>query len=192
MLKQKIKIERERLHKAYAEHWNTSGFFLKQGRADIKGSYYMFLASLSYSAFALEAFLNHIGKGTFECWEDMDRLSPKGKLNAICEKLSVQQDYSSLPWQVVPELIGFRNKSVHAKSQSLKSSKIVTEQDGYENLMHEFLVSDWMEFVTESNASKVRLNLEKIMQSIHEVSTYREDSLFSPGIQSSSATLHNE
>jgi len=191
MNKSKVKIEKSRNHKAFAEHWNASGFFLKQGKSDVNGSHYMFLASLSFSAFTLEAFLNHIGEATFNSWVDMDKLSPRAKLNVICEKLIIKQDYSSLPWQVIPELIGFRNKSVHAKSQKLESSVIAKLVD-YESLMHDFLVADWMEFATESTASKVRTNLEKILVTIHDASDLKEASLFSTGIQSASAILLNK
>ena len=37
-------------------------------------------------------------------------LTTKGKLDLIAERLGIAVDYGSMPWQIVPEIVGVRNK----------------------------------------------------------------------------------
>ena len=61
-----------------------------------------------YTAFTLEAALNHIGSKLFKCWADLNRLNPHAKLNLLAERLGVSLDYDKLPWQVLRVIFGFR------------------------------------------------------------------------------------
>ena len=112
----KIKIAKERKLITYADHWHTSNVLLKQGIEDPKGRYHLFLSSTVFTVFALEAFFNHVGEKLFSSWQDLEKLSPRGKLNVICEKLNIEIDYGLAPWRIVPELVGIRNKIVHGKT----------------------------------------------------------------------------
>ena len=122
----------------YAEHWHSSKTFLQLGIENAKGSYHQFLGSIVFTAFALEAFLNHVGETLFSSWPDLEKLTPKGKINVIAEKLLIDVHYGTAPWQVVPEIFGFRNKVAHGKNELLKDERMLSV-DSYDELMDEIL-----------------------------------------------------
>jgi hypothetical protein len=188
-----VHISKERQLITYSDFWSTSRSLLESGKSDERGSYYQFLASLVFSAFAFEAFLNHIGEHLFSSWPELERrLSHRAKLALIGERLNVPIDYGRLPWQIIPKLFGFRDKVAHGKNEMLRLEKVVPHDDRYEELMHEFMFADWQKFATEQNASDVRKHLEEIMANLHKVANIESEFLFSHGSQFGSARLIQE
>ncbi len=188
-----IHVSKERQLITYSDFWRTSKFLLENGQSDERGSYYQFLASLVFSAFTFEAFLNHIGEHLFSSWPELERkLSHRAKLALIAEKLDFKVDYAGLPWQVIPQLFGFRDKVAHGKNEMLRLEKVVPHDDRYEELMHEFMFADWQKFATEQNAISVRKQLEEIMTDIHRMANIPNELLFGHGSQHGSARLIQE
>ncbi len=185
-----IHITKERQLITYSDFWNTSKFLLENGQSKESGSYYQFLGSLIFSAFAFEAFLNHIGEYLFTSWPRLERqLSHHAKLALIAEKLDFNVDYGTMPWQIIPQLFGFRNKVAHGKNEMLRLEKIVPHDDRYKELMHEFMFADWQNFVTQENAINVRKRLEEIITSIHKKTNIPNEVVFSHGSQLGSGRL---
>lgn len=184
-----VRISKKRQIITYCDFWNTSRFLLENGKRDERGSYYQFLGSLVFSAFAFEAFLNHIGEHLYSSWPELERkLSHRAKLALIAERLDFTVSYGRQPWQTIPKLFGFRDKVAHGKNEMLRLEKVVPH-DHYEELMHEFMFADWQKFASVRNASDVRKHLEQIMAKIHDLADIEGDVLFSSGSQSGSATL---
>lgn len=184
-----VRISKERQVITYCDFWKTSRFLLENGERDAQGSYYQFLGSLVFSAFAFEAFLNHIGEHLFSSWPELERkLSHRAKLALIAERLNFTVNHDRQPWQTIPKLFGFRDKVAHGKSEMLRLEKVVPH-DHYEELMHEFMFTDWQKFANQRNASDVRKHLEEIMAKIHDLADIEGDVLFSSGPQFGSATL---
>jgi len=77
--KQKVAVKTEREIIAYSHMWHTSDCLLRRGQEQKAASFHQFMASLVFTAFTLEAYLNHIGSRLFQCWNDMERLGPNEK-----------------------------------------------------------------------------------------------------------------
>jgi hypothetical protein len=168
IMRSNIQVSTERQLITYVDFWDASRFFLENGQKNERGSYYQFVGSLVFSAFTFEAFLNHIGAHLFSSWSEQERtLSHRAKLALISEKLDFEIDYGRLPWQIISKLFGFRDKIAHGKNEVLRLEKVVPNDDSYEELLHQFLFSDWQKFATNQNASTVRAQLEEIMLLIH-------------------------
>lgn len=183
-----VRISKERQIITYCDFWNTSRFLLENGEREPRGSYCQFLSSLVFSAFAFEAFLNHIGEHLFSSWPELERkLSHRAKLALIAERLDFTVSYSRQPWQTIPKLFGFRDKVAHGKNEMLRLEKIVPH-DRYEKLMHEFMFAEWQEFANAHNASDVRKHLEESMTKIHGLAGIEGDILFSSGPQTGLVT----
>jgi hypothetical protein len=183
-----IHVTKERQLITYSDFWNSSRVLLENGQRNKLGSYYQFLASLVFSAFTFEAFLNHIGEYLFTSWPELERkLSHRAKLALISEKLDLNIDYGKLPWQIIPKLFGFRDKVAHGKNEMLRLEKIVPHDDRYEELMHEFMFAEWQKFATEQNAVDVRKQLEVIMTDIYRKTNIPDEFLFDNGSQMGSA-----
>src|SRR6187431_966183 len=162
-----IRIEKERKVITYSDLWATSEFLLESGSDNETGSYYMFLSSLMFKAFSLEAFLNHIGEHLFDVWGELEKsLSPNSKLCLICEKLDITVNYGKMPWQIVPEIIGFRNKLAHGKSSLLREQKLVPVTEEYQSILRKFLLADWQEYANEKNALRAQKQLNSLFEII--------------------------
>ena len=126
----------------------------------------------------------------YTSWPELERsLSSRAKLALIAGKLNFVVNYGEFPWQIIPELIGFRNKIAHSKNEMLRLEKIVPHDDYYEELLHEFMFADWQKFASEENAIRARTQLEEIITHVHELAKIPNELVFSHGSQLGSATL---
>lgn len=170
--KQRASVEKVREVITYAEMWHTSGCLLERGQEQVRASTHQFRASLVFTAFTLEAYLNHVGVKLFACWDDLERLGPKEKLNLIAEHLEVSINYAARPWQVMKELFSFRNAIAHGKSRTLKPPIKVVPADDEEPMEQWIARTEWEQFCTEKNAVKARADVEKIVKLIYEAAKF--------------------
>lgn len=190
--KRKVAVSKEREVKTYAEMWHTSHCLLQKGLDDPKGSFHQFMASLVFTAFTLEAYLNHIGPKVFKCWDDLERLAPRKKLNVIAERLQVDINYGKRHWQVMKNLFGFRNDIAHGKSEDVKSSKVVPLDKYSDRSLGEYVRTKWEKYSTRENAIKAREDVEKIVHTLYEAGHFKDDYPFVKGNQLHGATVIDE
>jgi hypothetical protein len=194
MEKQKIKVSKSRQLNTYAETWHASHVMIYKAEKDEEGSYYQLMASLVFTAFTLEAYLNHIGKRIFICWDDLEQLSPQKKINIIAEKLRVEKDDGKRPFQTVKKLFKFRNDVAHGKDVFLESDEeIWITNSRLGEYMLKCLKAEWEGYCTSDNAKRAREDVESIIQKFHEASNINDDNLFFLGMSTGHATLiHKE
>lgn len=183
----KVKVEKERDVYTYAELWHTSYCLLNKGKDDAHGSFHMVMASIVFTAFTLEASLNHVGSKLFSCWDDLESLSPKKKLNIITERLNVKINYGIRPWQVMKDLFGFRNDIAHGKSIKIKTSEILPLEKYPDDIV--FIQTRWEKYCTKKNAERAREDVEHIVKTIHKASGIRNEYPFVCGFQVGGATV---
>lgn len=184
----KVRVSKELELITYSQHWHTANCLLDRARSEKKGSYHQYLASITFVAFTLEAFLNHIGEDAFSSWIDLEKLNVRGKINIISEKLDIDVNYGSMPWQIVPELVAFRNKVAHGKNELLFED-VVVSQSKYDDHLNIALKSNWQESATQSGAERFIKHVEALCTEIWLASGNDKITLFSHGIQSGSAKL---
>ena len=193
MSKRKVIVTKERNVTTYAEMWHTSHCLLLKGQEELRMSVHQFRASLVFSAFTLEAYLNHIGAKIFSCWEDLEGLSPKKKLNVIAERLNVEIDYGMRPWQILIDLFDFRNDIAHGKSVKVKSEKILPLEKHPDDDFNELLErTRWEKYCTEKNAVRAREDVEAIVKIMHKAAGFENDFPFVSGFQVGGATVVDE
>jgi hypothetical protein len=165
MDKRKVRVEKTRQVNTYKIMWQASYWTLDQAKKEVGGSFYQIMASLIFTSFTLEAYLNHIGKITFECWDDLERLSPYAKINVISEKLKVIKDNSKRPFQTIKILFDFRKDVAHGKTRTLSDKNVfpITDEK-LELYMRESLEPKWSRYCTLANAEQARTDVEKIMK----------------------------
>lgn len=168
MGKRKVKISRERQVNTYAHLRHASNVMLKKVEKDQEGGFYLVMASLIFTAFAAEAWLNHIGSWIFKCWGDFERLPPLSKLNIVAEKLNIDIDKGIRPYRTLCELFKFRNTLAHGKSVFLKSDEIRLGAEPFDDCKDERLQTGWEEYCTQDNATSAMKDTEIIIKKIHE------------------------
>ncbi len=190
MAKRKLKVVKTRQVNTYYEMWRVSYWTLHRAEEEFKGSFFQIIASLIFTAFALEAYLNHVGKSIFECWDDLERLSPSAKINVIAEKLEVKKDDSIRPFQTVKKLFEFRNDVAHGKTILLKNEEQISITDSnMDKYMHKMLEPEWEKYSTLDNAKRARDDVEEIIKIFHNLASIKGDVLYFGGGATGHATL---
>lgn len=180
-----VEVIKEREVKTYTELWHTSWCLLEQGREQERGCAHQFRASIVFTAFTMEAYLNHIGPQIFKCWDSIENLPPTKKLNIIAEKLNVQVDYGKHPWQVMKNLFSFRNTIAHGKSKMIKEEYCVSADD-YNSEPLGLIKTGWEKKCTCQYAAKTRKDVENIIEKLHNAAGLADP--FRHGGQSTSAS----
>lgn len=192
--KQNVSVVTTREVIGYAAMWHTSKCLLERGQEEVKASYHQFMASLVFTAFTIEAYLNHAGQAIFACWGDLERLGPEEKLNVISERLALSVDYGAKPWQIMNKIFKFRNAIVHGKSKTLKAVDL-KRLDTYDTEGFKadwFKRTDWESFCTERNSLEARRDVEAIIMQLNAAAMQAGFDVGHPfvmGHQSRQATL---
>ena len=80
------------------------------------------MSSMMSAAFAVEAYLNHLGQDKFgkKEWEKIERgMSPESKLRVFAKLIDYNLDFSRRPCQTFAEIFNYRNLIAHARTESL-------------------------------------------------------------------------
>jgi hypothetical protein len=152
------------------------------------------MASLVFTAFTLEAYLNHIGSKLYKCWGDLERpLGPRQKLNLVAERLGIPIHYGERPWEVMRQLFGFRNDIAHGKSVVLEESKVVPLNEFSDEQAFEFIKTKWEKYCRKENAIRAREDVQNIVETIHNAANFEDNPYpFIGGMQSGSATVSDK
>lgn len=191
MKKRKLKVPKRRQVNMYAELRHASHVLMHQAIKDQSGSFYQVMGSLIFTAFMVEAYLNHVGPHVFKCWCDLERLSPLSKLNLIVERLGIEKDDGKRPYQTLIGLFRFRNTLAHGKSVHLKSEEVRFFDESSVNDEHEFLRTDWEDYCSEVNAKRALEDAETIVRQIEELTGTGEHDPFPffTGLHETSSSL---
>jgi hypothetical protein len=117
-----LKMRRE--VRTYAEVWHASWSMLRIAEEHGKGQKWLLMASVVFTAFAFEAYLNHIGPRVDPAWADRKHgfLPVRKKFDRLSATLGVAwaKGWKAEPLLTVSAVIAFRNAMAHAKSEMLK------------------------------------------------------------------------
>jgi len=98
---------------------------LEQARQTETGQFYNLMTSMLCCAFALEAFLNHVGMETIDCWSILKKkLSPGEKLDFITNSIKYEPEFGVRPFQSFREIFRFRNELVHAETLYIQKETV--------------------------------------------------------------------
>lgn len=190
--KRAARVTKRRDVRPHGEFWHSSRVLLKQGQEQPRGSVHQFRASLVFTAFALEAYLNWLGHSQVKNWRYLERLKPREKLEVVAGQFGIKVDYGKRPWSTVIELFGFRNDIAHGKPKTLNEATTEPVDEHLDRKLGVFLETPWESFCTEANAIRAREDVEAIAEQLHAAATFETVESTDPffmGFQSHGATL---
>jgi hypothetical protein len=190
MSKEVVTVSRERDIRIHAELWLTSKCLLERGQEQKKGSFHQFMASLVFTAFTLEAYLNWLGDSLFPHWSYLERLKPEEKLEVISDQLRVSVDNHSRPWQTVKKLFQFRNYIAHGKPENVSTRTVELIDEHLDDKLGEYARTkkDWESFCTREHAEQAIEDVEQIAKTLHAAANLKDGlEPFSLGFQSTKA-----
>ena len=186
-----VTVTRERDLRIHASLWHTSRCLLERGQEQEKASFHQFMASLVFTAFTLEAYLNWLGDKLFAHWGYLERLSPKEKLAVISDQLNVAVDNGQRPWQTVKPLFGFRNDIAHGKPEAIATKTVEPINDRLDEKMGQIARTDWENYCTQENAERAREDVAQILEQFHTAADLTDGlGPFQQGFQAHTAIYH--
>ena len=186
----KVRVSKEGQVNTYALMWNASWSFLKTAEQEVEGSYYQIMASLIFTAFTMEAYLNHLGKQLLQCWNEIEiSLSPSKKLRLLAEKIGIEIHERKRPFQTVFNIFKFRNWFAHGKTVYFKSEKdfyvLNKKLNKYKYHPPE---TKWMKYCRLQNALNAQEDVEKIIRLFQDKSGIKDHLLFDFGTWGGTST----
>jgi len=136
------------------------------------GQLYTTAAALVFSAFTLEAYLNHLGKLRNKEWGEIERKYSKFekyKLFASAAGINFNS-FHARPYSTLKELFEFRDRMAHGKT--------TTEDVNLSVNMVDYLIpqlnseSDWQAFATLEKAQIAIKDVEALVKELHSACGY--------------------
>jgi hypothetical protein len=101
----------------YAHLHGASYSLLLTAKETPTGSFHCLTASALFSAFTVEAHMNHVGEAQLAYWSIVEpKLSWRQKLELVAQHLGITIDWGKEPYQTVARLFKFRDRLAHGKS----------------------------------------------------------------------------
>ena len=183
------RIEAERTVFTFAYLSAAGDHALGDGKDRPEGSFFEWMAAAVFSAFSLEAYLNHLGPQRFQCWDGLERLSVEAKLSLILESLGKGADFSCRPFQTVKTLLQLRNQLAHGKTERVEEKTIQALFPGERPL---YPATKWESLCTQENAERFREDSKAVITQIDEWTGRANPFLFSLGEGSSTTSAQVE
>jgi hypothetical protein len=189
----KALVSKQRTIHTYSELWHASQCVLEAGIQEPRGSSWQFLSSTVLTAFAFEAYLNHVGPTVFSCWEQLERLPPWSKFELLCESLSVSfpDGPGKRPLQSVIKLLEFRNTMAHGRSRQIKAKPELRDvNDKLDQYLGQRPLAEWERLIqTADFAKQVRDDVKAVLTILHAARPDPKEGLFVFGMGTHHASL---
>lgn len=147
-------------------------YMLELAENSKKGQLYTTVSALVFSAFTLEAYLNHLGKLRNKEWNEIERKYSKfDKYKLFASAVGINFDsFRSRPYSTLKELFEFRDRMAHGKTT-------IENVDISVNMNNNFIPqlnaeNDWQAFATLENARIAIEDVEILVKEMHSANGY--------------------
>lgn len=163
---EKVKLYGTKEVRAAAYNRMTARSFLNLAEKSKEGQFYTSQASLLFSAFTHEAFLNTLGTKIISFWKELEYLKPTQKLTIIAETLQFSPDFSQRPYQTLKALFDFRNAMAHGRDEEIHLDGVTVPRSDSSTGYTEAVTAVWVAFCTVENAKRAYEDIEKIARDL--------------------------
>lgn len=180
VMRRKVNIKSSSTVLTYSYMRGASWNALEYAKKSIEGQFYNAMTSMAFSAFCIEAYLNHIGQEKITYWQTIERgLSPREKLEVLSNILGISVDYSKRPYQTFLEIFRFRDAIAHGKTERLSIETIerLSEQE-----RPSIPQTRWQKLCTLETATRYFEDTEQIVKELHERAGYESNPFLTLGL----------
>ena len=175
-MKNKIIVKAETTSFAYVTLYNAAFYSLQAAKDSVDGRFFNCLTAMVFSAFSLEAYLNHLGTSEFPNWVKIERSkSPKQKLELLTEKIAFSSDFSKPPFETFDKIFKFRKQIAHGKTERVRVEEVQDVELGDKpKLPH----TSWEIETNLENATAFVEDTKSIIQILHPKFGYQTNAFF--------------
>lgn len=146
-----------------------------------EGEFFNIMTCIVFSAFAVEAYFNHLGSKNYDDWNNRERkLSKKKKLIFFANEFGIIADIDKRPLSSILEAFGYRDALAHGRTENITRS-LTIEVTSEDNLAF-VIKSGWFEFTELNNAERIFNDTVSFITELHRAAnlgTYPFVSFFS-------------
>jgi hypothetical protein len=149
----------------YNIHFNAAEYYLELSKDKDQSEEMNSTSCLVFTAFGIEAFVNHVGAQVFSFWMDnLERsLSPEAKLHLVAARIGLRVDFGKRPFQSFRTLFRFRNAMAHSVTEELSDKN----EKHYLKLGNQsWPAAKWEKLRTSKIAEEISNDAETIMDII--------------------------
>ena len=147
----------------------TYNWMLKSARLSLDaaretelGQFFNYMNVLVYSAFAMEAFFNHLGSHLYKDWESKERkMSKFKKFRDFNSDLKLNHDLSKEPYCIIFDVFDFRDSLAHGRTEEINKKEVIELSD--DELRSYMIGTKWMDSCNLVNAEKVYSSVESVI-----------------------------
>ena len=171
----------------YVYCWIAATRALKQAEARKPGNLYCCMMAGVFAAFAVEAFLNHIGQRKMRDWANFERrLGPREKLLLLRQVAHWSVDESRRPFQTLQEMFRLRDALAHGKTETVVKDTVLKQPP---RDVDEWPEPRWKTLCTVPSVKRMVKDAEAIIRDLAKQSGSSRDPLANPGHGSSDVSL---
>jgi hypothetical protein len=112
-------VDLERSLRTYVVLWRAAKTIFDQEKNIPDADRCMVVGTLL--AFSFEAYLNHVGAGLLDSWDDVEqKLGWRPKLSLLAELLQLKIDLGRRPADLLPRIFRFRDAIAHGKTKPVR------------------------------------------------------------------------
>ena len=139
---------------------------LELAKTEEVGSMYALVSSLIFSAFAMEAYLNHLGNLREKEWDKVERSYSKlEKLKKFCKCANLTVDQKARPYITVTEIFRFRDQMAHGKTTIDEISFEFDQIDDFS--LRPAIENRWQLLVKIERADEAVHDVEHLIKVLH-------------------------
>jgi hypothetical protein len=144
------------------------------------GQLYNLISCITFSAFTLEAYFNHLGSHLHDDWQSKElKLSKLQKYKSFCKDLKIDIDFSKRPYSTITKMFSYRDTMAHGKTTCDQVNKnIAIEIDNPTNFS---AGAPWLEFSTIENSKMVLNDMQQVVKELHLAAGFKGDPFISTG-----------
>jgi hypothetical protein len=148
---------------------------LKHAKGLPTGSLYFYMMAATFSAFTVEAFLNHLGERRVPRWAALERrLGPKEKLILLQQALHLSVDESRRPFQTLSDMLRVRNALAHGRTLETLSDVPVASADRWPE-------PDWKMLCRPASVGRMVEDADRMVQHLNAQAGIKRDPFGSLG-----------
>lgn len=183
----KYRVQATTTTHTYVYCWIAARQALKRAQEEQRGSFYFNMMAGVFSAFMVEAFLNHLGQRRVPDWEVFERkLGPREKLLLLQQLLRFSADHRKRPFQTFYKMLRLRNALAHGKTVTEETDVVV---DNPEDESARYPEPEWKKLCSLASVSRMVGDAELILRNLSAGTGSKRDPFASPGHGSSGITL---
>lgn len=169
----KSRIRGKQTTKTFVYMWIGARHMLKLAKTSEDGQLYTCISVLTFSAFMIEAYLNHLGALKHRDWNEIERKFGKlRKYTDFAQQADLRFDLNMRPYSSMVRLFAFRDQMAHGRTtkEDLDLEFVVGE-----SLAASLPTAEWQQFASPDNAEFLLQDGVAIIRELHSASGYIDD-----------------